>query len=114
MEAVDAGALEFRDEHGAIRTLSALRWGNACEKTFQYIPFGCEVHAERRFGDLALPNNISVGWWSTRRATPPSSAPSFSRWKPSLPAGLADGAPGPQPGLSRARYDQPVQRPTAA
>ena len=63
MEAVDAGALEFRDEHGAIRTLSALRWGNACEKTFQYIPFGCEVHAERRFGDLALPNNISVGWW---------------------------------------------------
>ena len=26
------------DEHGAIRTVSALRWGNVGEKTFQYIP----------------------------------------------------------------------------
>jgi hypothetical protein len=51
------------DEHGAIRTVSALRWGNAGEKTFQYIPCGGEIHAERRFGDLVLPSSISVGWW---------------------------------------------------
>ena len=51
------------DEHGAIRTVSALRWGNAGEKTFQYIPFGGEIHAERRFGDLLLPSALSVGWW---------------------------------------------------
>jgi hypothetical protein len=51
------------DEHGAIRTVSALRWGNAGEKTFQYIPFGGDVHAERRFGDLLLPSILSVGWW---------------------------------------------------
>jgi hypothetical protein len=51
------------DEHGAIRTVSALRWGNAGEKTFQYIPFGGDVHAERRFGDLLLPSSLSVGWW---------------------------------------------------
>jgi hypothetical protein len=51
------------DEHGAIRTVSALRWGNAGEKTFQYIPFGGDVHAERRFGDLVLPSTLSVGWW---------------------------------------------------
>ena len=51
------------DEHGAIRTVSALRWGNAGEKTFQYIPFGGDVHAERRFGDLLLPSALSVGWW---------------------------------------------------
>ena len=51
------------DEHGAIRTVSALRWGNAGEKTFQYIPFGGEIHAERRFGDLVLPSRASVGWW---------------------------------------------------
>ncbi|MEA2222881.1 MAG: hypothetical protein QOH83_1257 [Solirubrobacteraceae bacterium] len=51
------------DEQGAIRTVSALRWGNAGEKTFQYIPFGGEVHAERRFGDLALPSDLTVGWW---------------------------------------------------
>ena len=51
------------DEHGAIRTVSALRWGNAGEKTFRYIPFGGEIHAERRFGDLVLPSSASVGWW---------------------------------------------------
>jgi hypothetical protein len=51
------------DEQGAIRTVSALRWGNAGEKTFQYIPFGGEVHAERRFGDLVLPSDLTVGWW---------------------------------------------------
>ena len=51
------------DEQGAIRTVTALRWGNAGEKTFQYIPFGGEIHAERRFGDLLLPSRASVGWW---------------------------------------------------
>ena len=50
-------------DRGAIRTVSALRWGNAGEKTFQYIPFGGEIHAERRFGDLLLPSSASVGWW---------------------------------------------------
>jgi len=59
------------DDHGAQRTVSALRWGNAGEKTFQYIPFGGELHAERRFGDLVLPSSASVGWWfSTPRYEP--------------------------------------------
>ncbi len=51
------------DDQGAIRTVSALRWGNAGEKTFRYIPFGGEVHAERRFGDVVLPSTLTVGWW---------------------------------------------------
>jgi hypothetical protein len=51
------------DERGAIQTVSARRWGNPGEKTFQYIPFGGDVHAERRFGDLVLPSTLSVGWW---------------------------------------------------
>ncbi|MEA2380050.1 MAG: hypothetical protein QOH72_21 [Solirubrobacteraceae bacterium] len=51
------------DDHGAIRTVSAPRWGNAGEKTFQHIPFGGEIHAERRFSDLLLPSTLSVGWW---------------------------------------------------
>jgi hypothetical protein len=51
------------DERGAIRAVNALRWGNAGEKTFRYIPFGGDVHAERRFGDLVLPSRLSVGWW---------------------------------------------------
>jgi hypothetical protein len=51
------------DEQGAIQTVSALRWGNAGEKTFRYIPFGGEVHAERRFGDFMVPSALRVGWW---------------------------------------------------
>ena len=31
------------DDHGAQRTVSALRWGNAGEETFRYIPFGGET-----------------------------------------------------------------------
>jgi hypothetical protein len=51
------------DELGAIRSVSAMRWGNAGEKSFRYIPFGGVMHAERRFGDLILPSRASVGWW---------------------------------------------------
>jgi hypothetical protein len=40
-----------------------MRWGNAGERTFQNIPFGGCVHAERRFGDLLIPSSLSVGWW---------------------------------------------------
>jgi hypothetical protein len=50
-------------DHGAPRSVSALRWGNAGESTHQYLPFGGELHAERRFGDLVLPSRASVGWW---------------------------------------------------
>jgi len=48
---------------GAVRSVSLLRWGNAGQKHFSYIPFGGEIHAERRFGDLVLPSEVSVGWW---------------------------------------------------
>ena len=59
------------DEHGAIRTVTGMRWGNAGQKTFQYIPFGGEIHAERRFGELVLPSRASVGWWfDTQRYAP--------------------------------------------
>ncbi len=51
------------DDHGAIRHVSALRWGNAGEQTFRYIPFGGEIHSERRFGDLVVPSTLTVGWW---------------------------------------------------
>jgi hypothetical protein len=61
------------DEHGAIRTVSALRWGNVGEKAFRYIPFGGQVHAERPFGDLMLPTDLTVGW----RFETPDYAPFF-------------------------------------
>ena len=35
------------------------------------MPFGGDVHAERRFGDLVLPSRVTVGWWyGTPRYTP--------------------------------------------
>lgn len=45
-------------EHGAIRTVSAERWGTAGEDTFQYIPFGGEANADLRFGDVVVPTTL--------------------------------------------------------
>ena len=33
------------DGRGAVRSVSALRWGNAGQDAFGYIPFGGHVHA---------------------------------------------------------------------
>ena len=48
---------------GALRSVSARRWGNAGQSEFGYIPCGCVVRAERRFGDLVVPSSVEVGWW---------------------------------------------------
>jgi hypothetical protein len=50
-------------DDGAVRSLSALRWGNVGQSRFGYIPCGCEVRSERRFGDVVVPSAITVGWW---------------------------------------------------
>jgi hypothetical protein len=51
------------DEQGAVRSVSALRWGSLGQKAFDYVPCGCEVRAERRFGDFVVPSSVTVGWW---------------------------------------------------
>jgi hypothetical protein len=51
------------DGDGAVRSASALRWANAGQDAFGYIPCGCEVRAERRFGDLVVPSAVTVAWW---------------------------------------------------
>ena len=51
------------DRAGAIRTAYAQRWGDPARQGFAYVPCGCEVHAERAFGDFTIPSRISVGWW---------------------------------------------------
>jgi hypothetical protein len=62
--APEAVQLRLRiDDAGAVRSLSVMRWGNVGRKDFGYIPFGGDVHAERRFGSLMLPSEITVGWW---------------------------------------------------
>jgi hypothetical protein len=48
---------------GGAGEASALRCGNAGRKEFGYIPCGSEVRAERRFGDVVVPSEVTVGWW---------------------------------------------------
>lgn len=50
------------DGVGAVRTVSALRWGRRPDKRYGYVPCGCVVHAERRFGDFVVVGRCSVGW----------------------------------------------------
>jgi Family of unknown function (DUF6920) len=51
------------DPNGALRSVSAQRWSDVGGDGFRYVPCGCEVHAERRFGDLVVPSEVTVGWW---------------------------------------------------
>jgi hypothetical protein len=51
------------DGDGAVHSVSTLRWGNAGQRHFGYIPCGCEARSERRFGDLVVPSALTVGWW---------------------------------------------------
>ena len=59
------------DDRGAVRSYHALRWGDVGQKEYGYIPCGCEVAAERRFGDFVVPSSITGGWsFATPRYTP--------------------------------------------
>jgi hypothetical protein len=55
---------------GALRSVSALRWGEDGEGGHAYVPCGCDVHGERRFGAFAVPADVTVSWWwgTPRRA----------------------------------------------
>src|SRR5215212_10127711 len=61
------------DRDGAVKSAVAQRWGNAGQKDFGYIPCGCEVHAERRFGEVVVASASRSAGGSARRATRPSS-----------------------------------------
>jgi hypothetical protein len=59
------------DAIGALRAVEIMRWGNVGQDSFGYIPFGGDVHAERRFGDLVLPSELTIGWrYGTARYRP--------------------------------------------
>jgi uncharacterized protein DUF6544 len=51
------------DAAGAVRSVCVMRWGNVGRRDFGYIPFGGHIRGERRFGDVVLPSDVSVGWW---------------------------------------------------
>ena len=75
------------DERGALVSVRALRWGNPGRQPFGYLPFGCEVLAERSFGALTIPSRLSVGWWfATPRYAP------FFKADPGPPAGRNQGS----------------------
>ena len=71
------------DETGAVVSVSVMRWGNARQRDYGYIPFGGRVSASRRFGDFVLPSRVSVGWWF---GTP--------RFVPFFEADIVDATPG--------------------
>ena len=51
------------DDEGAVRSVKVMRWGNVGREDFGYIPFGATMSAERCFGDVVLPSQVTVGWW---------------------------------------------------
>jgi hypothetical protein len=44
---------------GAVRSYRAQRWR---DRKSGYLPFGAEVHAERRFAGVTIPSRITAGW----------------------------------------------------
>jgi hypothetical protein len=50
------------DGLGGVRSSWAARWGKA-GNGYEHIPCGCEVRAEKRFGDYVVPSSVTVGWW---------------------------------------------------
>ena len=59
------------DDRGAVRAYWTSRWSDTGQKAFGYMPCGCHVGAERRFGDLVVPSRITGAWWfGTPRQAP--------------------------------------------
>ena len=58
----DASTSRISDA-GAVRSISLMRWGSVGQTDFGYIPFGGDVHAERRYGEIVLTSEVTVGWW---------------------------------------------------
>jgi hypothetical protein len=50
------------DPDGALRNVSLRRWGDTGKHSHGYLTFGGDVHAERRFGDLVIPSDLTIGW----------------------------------------------------
>jgi hypothetical protein len=61
------------DPAGRVRSASLVRWGPVGKGAYDYVPCGASMHGEARFGDIVIPNHLTVAWWYER----PSSAPFF-------------------------------------
>jgi len=59
------------DPRGAVTQVSAARWGPRDDGRHDYIPCGCRIDAERRFGELTMPSRFTVSWrFGTEREAP--------------------------------------------
>ena len=47
---------------GRLLNAVAQRWGEVSKGTFAYLPFGGDMHEERRFDDLVIPSRLTAGW----------------------------------------------------
>ena len=47
---------------GRLLNVVAQRWGEVTKGEFGYLPFGADMHEERRFGDLVIPSRVTAGW----------------------------------------------------
>lgn len=48
---------------GAVRTGAILRWADLGKTgRYEWVPYGCEVEEERRFGGYTLPSRVRVGY----------------------------------------------------
>ena len=47
---------------GRLLKFVSQRWGEVSKGTFGYLPFGGDMHEERRFGDLVIPSRVTAGW----------------------------------------------------
>jgi hypothetical protein len=72
------------DRAGSVRSVSLMRWDDGRHGRHGYIPCGGTVHAEKRFGDLVLASEVTVGWWFE---TP--------RWAPFFKARVLGASPVP-------------------
>ena len=56
---------------GRLLNVVARRWGQVTKGTFAYLPFGGDMHEERRFNDLVIPSRVTAGWnFGTERYSP--------------------------------------------
>ncbi len=56
---------------GELRAAHALRWDRKGTARHAYLPCGCDVEAERRFGAFTVPSAVTVSWWyGTARQAP--------------------------------------------
>jgi hypothetical protein len=50
-------------EAGELKSVVLPRWSNAGGKDWGYVPCGATSHAERDFGPLVVPGEVTFEWW---------------------------------------------------